>query len=46
VGDLKRVLANVKTRGNWGEMQLAMLLEQTLAPDQYEKDKRVKQGSV
>lgn len=45
VGDLKRVLANVKTRGNWGEMQLAMLLEQTLAPDQYEKDKRVKQGS-
>lgn len=45
VGDLKRVLANVKTRGNWGEMQLAMLLEQTLAPDQYEKDKRVKQNS-
>jgi DNA recombination protein RmuC len=35
VGDLKRVLANVKTRGTWGEMQLANLLEQALAPDQY-----------
>jgi DNA recombination protein RmuC len=35
VGDLKRVLANVKTRGTWGEVQLAMLLEQVLAPDQY-----------
>ena len=35
VGDLKRVLANVKTRGTWGEVQLAALLEQVLAPDQY-----------
>jgi DNA recombination protein RmuC len=35
VGDLKRVLANVKTRGTWGEVQLATLLEQVLAPDQY-----------
>jgi DNA recombination protein RmuC len=35
VGDLKRVLTNVKTRGTWGEVQLAMLLEQVLTPDQY-----------
>lgn len=36
VGDLKRVLTNVKTRGMWGEVQLSRLLEQVLAPDQYE----------
>lgn len=36
VGGLKRVLSNVKTRGNIGEIQLSMLLEQILAPDQYE----------
>lgn len=35
VGDLKRVLTNVKTRGVWGEVQLAMLLEQVLTPEQY-----------
>jgi DNA recombination protein RmuC len=35
VGDLKRVLTNVKTRGIFGEVQLAALLEQVLAPDQY-----------
>ncbi len=35
VGDLKRVLNNVKTRGMFGEVQLAMLLEQVLAPAQY-----------
>ncbi len=35
VGDLKRVLTNVKTRGTWGEVQLASLLEQLLVPDQY-----------
>jgi DNA recombination protein RmuC len=35
VGDLKRVLTNVKTRGTWSEMQLANLLEQILTPDQY-----------
>src|SRR6266581_2274289 len=35
VGDLKRVLTNVKTRGIWGEVQLGTLLEQMLAPDQY-----------
>ncbi|KAI3589887.1 DNA recombination protein RmuC [Cupriavidus sp. U2] len=38
VGDLKRVLTNVKTRGTWGEVQLAMLLEQILTPDQYGKN--------
>ena len=36
VGDLKRVLTNVKTRGTWGEVQLGNLLEQMFAPEQYE----------
>ena len=35
VGDLKKVLTNVKTRGIWGEMQLGSLIRQTLAPGQY-----------
>jgi DNA recombination protein RmuC len=35
LGDLKRVLSNVKTRGIWGEVQLSALLEQMLAPGQY-----------
>ncbi len=35
VGDLKKVLANVKTRGTWGEVQLGAMLEQILNPDQY-----------
>ncbi len=35
VGDLKRVLGNVKTRGTWGEVQLGVLLEQVLHPDQF-----------
>jgi len=38
VGDLKRVLTNVKTRGTWGEVQLEMLLEQVLTPEQYGKN--------
>jgi DNA recombination protein RmuC len=38
VGDLKRVLTNVKTRGTWGEYQLGDILEQMLTPDQYEKN--------
>ncbi|MGB6055688.1 MAG: DNA recombination protein RmuC, partial [Burkholderiaceae bacterium] len=38
VGDLKRVLTNVKTRGTWGEVQLEMLLEQMLTVDQYGKN--------
>ena len=35
VGDLKKVLTNVKTRGIWGEMQLGSLIRQTLAPGQF-----------
>lgn len=35
VGDLKKVLTNVKTRGTWGEIQLGNILEQILTPDQY-----------
>lgn len=38
VGDLKRVLTNVKTRGIWGEIQLGNLLEQVLTPEQYAKN--------
>ncbi len=38
VGDLKRVLTNVRIRGTWGEVQLGSLLEQVLAPDQYERN--------
>jgi DNA recombination protein RmuC len=38
VGDLKRVLSNVTTRGAWGEVQLENLLAQILAPEQYERD--------
>jgi DNA recombination protein RmuC len=45
VGGLKKVLSNVKLRGNVGEVQLAMLLEQTLAPTQYDVNVRTKQGS-
>lgn len=45
VGDLKRVLTNVKTRGVWGEMQLGTLIEQTLAPSQYIVNAAVKPGS-
>lgn len=45
VGDLKKVLSNVKTRGIWGEMQLAALLEQVLTPEQYASNVITKQGS-
>ncbi len=44
VGDLKRVLTNVKIRGTWGEAQLASLLEQFLSPEQYEKNVATKRG--
>jgi DNA recombination protein RmuC len=44
VGDLKQVLTNVKTRGTWGEVQLNMLLEQILTPDQYEANVACKHG--
>src|SRR2546428_109398 len=45
VGDLKRVLANVKTRGVMGEVQLAALLEQMLTPEQYETNVATRPGS-
>jgi DNA recombination protein RmuC len=45
VGDLKRVLTNVKTRGTFGEIQLASLLEQVLAPAQYESNVETRKGS-
>jgi len=45
VGGLKRVLSNVKTRGNIGEIQLSMLLEQILAPEQYEANVKTRKGS-
>ncbi len=45
VGDLKKVLSNVKSRGGVGETQLAMLLESILAPDQYESNVKTKMGS-
>lgn len=45
VGGLKRVLSNVKTRGNIGEIQLSMLLEQVLAPEQYEANVHTRKGS-
>jgi DNA recombination protein RmuC len=45
VGDLKKVLTNVKVRGTWGEIQLGNLLEQVLSPDQYEQNVATKKGS-
>ncbi|MCC5464902.1 DNA recombination protein RmuC [Pelosinus baikalensis] len=45
VGDLKRVLSNVKTRGIWGEIQLENLLEQILTIEQYAKNVATKPGS-
>lgn len=45
VGDLKKVLTNVKTRGTFGEVQLASLLEQVLAPVQYESNVETRCGS-
>jgi DNA recombination protein RmuC len=45
VGDLKNVLTNPKLRGTFGEVQLAMLLQDFLSPNQYVKDAQVKDGS-
>ena len=45
VGDLKKVLTNVKTRGTWGEVQLGNLLEQVLTPEQYAANVVTKPGS-
>jgi DNA recombination protein RmuC len=45
VGDLKRVLTNVKSRGTFGEVQLAALLEQVLTPEQYATNVATRPGS-
>ena len=45
VGDLKKVLTNVKTRGVMGEIQLANIIEDVLTPDQYEKNVKTKKES-
>lgn len=45
VGDLKRVLTNVKTRGTWGEVQLGNLLEQIMAPEQFARNVQTKPNS-
>jgi DNA recombination protein RmuC len=44
VGDLKKVLTNVKTRGTLGEIQLDALLEQSLSPDQYERNVAIRKS--
>jgi DNA recombination protein RmuC len=46
VGDLKRVLVNVKARGTWAEVQLGAILEQILTPEQFGKNVRVKPDSL
>ncbi len=46
VGDLKRVLSNVTTRGHWGEIQLEKLLDQILTTDQYERRVRVNDATA
>lgn len=45
VGDLKKVLTNIKARGIWGEIQLGSLLEQILSPEQFVKNVITKRGS-
>jgi len=45
VGDLKKVLSNVKSRGTWGEAQLGNLIEEILTPEQYEKNVKTKKIS-
>src|SRR4029453_12616470 len=45
VGDLKRVLSNVKTRGGWGEVQLGTLLSDVLSPSQYAQNVATRPGS-
>lgn len=45
VGDLKKVLSNVKTRGIWGEIQLAAILEEILTPEQYATNVATRPGS-
>lgn len=45
VGDLKKVLTDVRARGTWGEVKLRGILEQVLTPDQYDKNVRIKAHS-
>jgi DNA recombination protein RmuC len=45
VGDLKRVLTNVKARGTWGEVQIEAILEQILAPEQFDRNVQVRSDS-
>jgi DNA recombination protein RmuC len=45
VGDLKKVLTNVKARGTWGEVQLGALLEEILSPEQYAKNVKIQEHS-
>jgi DNA recombination protein RmuC len=45
VGDLKRVMTNVKTRGTWGEMQLGAIIDNVLTPDQYARNVKTVPGS-
>ena len=45
VGDLKRVMTNVKSRGTWGEMQLGNIIDNVLTPDQYAKNVKTVPGS-
>lgn len=46
VGDLKRVLTNVKTRGTWGEVQLGSILEELLPPQQWERNVQIRKSSL
>lgn len=46
VGDLKKVLTNVKARGTWGEVQLGALLEEILSPEQYLKNVRINEKTA
>ena len=45
VGDLKRVMTNVKTRGTWGELQLGAIIDNVLTPEQYAKNVKTVPGS-
>lgn len=45
VGDLRKVLSNVKVRGTWGEVQLAAILDQVLTPDQFDRNVATRRGS-
>jgi DNA recombination protein RmuC len=46
VGDLKKVLTNIKTRGTWGEVQLGALLQELLSPEQYVQNAKIQENNV